>query len=195
MDKLLQPKRLAFTRLHAARWRNGILAYATRRQFKLWMTKAIITLTAILISVKYSNAQIPDTTRGYLDFDNMEDTICYRYVEDSARGAYYSIALIRGRGKRQQFEIGVGFESMVISSSRRGIIETWQWKGGNTGFEIETIYEYNTSYDDWIEIKMTISSPGEPTEVFRNDVPKGISGREYPKKKKLQHRPAKRRPY
>jgi hypothetical protein len=145
------------------------------------MTKAIFILTLLITCSYFCNAQRVDTATAYFNNDLLDDTLCYHYAWDSVEGPVYRVHLICGSGKVYDFAIGVGFESMVISSRKRGWINTYQFKGGNTGFTIWTEYKYDQRYDDWLEVTETVSSPGERTEIYRRTTPMGISGKEYPK--------------
>ncbi len=88
---------------------------------------------------------------GLFDNDNIEDIMDYEFVTNQMDGPYYKCKIICGNGKIYNFNIGVEFESMQISQcNKKGCIETYQWKTGMQGFEINENYIYSKEFDDWI---------------------------------------------
>ena len=96
--------------------------------------------------------------------------------------------IVRSSGKEHHFSISTCYESLQITNPRKGYIETYHWKGGNMGYEEESLYKYHAHYEDWLLIKVTTNAPGYRTTIDRPDVPTGISGREYPRQKRKPRR-------
>lgn len=129
---------------------------------------------------------------GFFDNDDIEDIIDYKFVANQMDGPYYMCKIICGNGKKYNFSIGVGFESMQISQcNKKGCIETYQWKTGMQGFEINENYIYSKEFDNWILQKReniyskqvlvkgkTIYKNGKK-EIHQPQVPTGIDGKEY----------------
>lgn len=146
------------------------------------MTNKIIILILFNISFYISFSQENRKSIGFFDNDIIEDSIEYKFFTNQIDGPYYKCIIICGNGKKYTFDLGVSFESMQIhQGDKNGCIETYQWKTGDNGFEINETYIYKKEYDNWILQKSETVYQNGKTEIYKPDLPTGIDGTEYSK--------------
>lgn len=147
------------------------------------MNKIIICLL-ILINNNSIWSQKEEKAIGDFDNDNLSDTLYYKdykYIEEYRnKDISYVCRIIRGNGKIFNFNLPIGYDSVQISQcDKSGCIETYQWKTGASGFEINETYVYKKEYDNWILEKSETIYEGGKKEVYKPKVPTGIDGKEY----------------
>jgi hypothetical protein len=144
------------------------------------------TIILILFNISFyiSFCQEGKKATGYFDNDNLSDTIFYkdyRFIEEYRnKDISYECKIIRGNSKIFTFNFPLGYDSLQIHQGDiDGCIETYQWKTGDNGFEINETFSYSKEYDNWILQKSeTVYKTGK-VEIYKPDVPTGIDGTEY----------------
>ncbi|SHL95116.1 hypothetical protein [Flavobacterium chilense] len=148
------------------------------------MIKKIVIL--VLVILNYSLGVAQEKELGYFDNDNIEDTLEYKFVNDSVDGPIYKCKIISANGKKYIFNLGVGFEGISFFNCKKGCIETSQTKEGMMGFDVSEIYRYKKEYDNWILEKRTTIYVDGKNEIYKPKQPTGINGIKYKIKKAIK---------
>ncbi|NRS88579.1 hypothetical protein HNQ02_001493 [Flavobacterium sp. 7E] len=148
------------------------------------MTKKIFFCLIILSCTFSVVAQKEQKTVGDFDNDNLSDTLYYkdyRFVDlYRDKDISYICKIVRGNGKVFNFNLPLGYDAIqFFQCSKKGCIGTYQWKTGINGFETNETYIYKKEFDNWILEKSETIYNGGKKEVYKDEVPTGIDGREY----------------
>lgn len=142
-------------------------------------------LCLLTLSFSYSIwSQKEQNAIGDFDNDNLSDTLYYkdyRFVDQYRdKDISYVCKIVRGNGKIFNFNLPLGYDFIqFFKCDKDGCIGTYQWKTGDSGFEINENYIYKKEYDNWIlEKSETVYKEGKK-EVYKPKVPTGIDGKEY----------------
>lgn len=147
------------------------------------MTIRYMIFTIALLKSALVFSQVEKKVVGFFDSDNLSDTLFYkdlRFIEKYRdKDIAYSCRVSSGNGKKYEFNLGVGHESLQFSSPKKGYIEIYQWKTGAQGFEQYETYQFDSKYDTWILKKIVTSNADGKEENYTPEKPTSIDGIEY----------------
>lgn len=142
-------------------------------------TKKKLFLIIFFLQVTLIFSQEEKKVVDFFDSDNLSDTLFYkdlRYIDQFRdKDISYSFKIFLGNGKKQEFNLHLGYEYVQISSPKKGYLEIYQWKTGSQGFEQYETYKFNIELDTWFLQKIvTTNSDGKekiyvPKQAIRID--------------------------
>lgn len=149
--------------------------------------KTTLFLIIVFLQSTLSFSQVEKKVAGFFDADNLSDTLFYkdlRFIDEFRnKDIAYSCKILSGNGKKYEFNLGIGHESLQFSSPKIGYIEIYQWKTGSQGFEQYETYKFNLEYDTWILQKIVTENADGKEENYIPEKPTSIDGIEYKSEK------------
>ena len=146
------------------------------------MTTKFIFTAIIILKCAFVFSQVEKKVVGFFDGDNLSDTLYYkdlRFIDEFRnKDIAYSCKISGGNGKKYEFNLGLGHESLQFSSPKIGYIEIYQWKTGSQGFEQYETYRFNSEYDTWILQKIVTENADGKEENYIPEKPTSIDGTE-----------------
>ena len=146
------------------------------------MTTKSILMAIIVLKCAFVFSQVEKKVVGFFDGDNLSDTLYYkdlRFIDEFRnKDIAYSCKISGGNGKKYEFNLGLGHESLQFSSPKIGYIEIYQWKTGSQGFEQYETYRFNSEYDTWILQKIVTENADGKEENYIPEKPTSIDGTE-----------------
>lgn len=151
------------------------------------MTTKSILMAIIVLKCAFVFSQVEKKVVGFFDGDNLSDTLYYkdlRFIDEFRnKDIAYSCKISGGNGKKYEFNLGLGHESLQFSSPKIGYIEIYQWKTGSQGFEQYETYKFNSEYDTWILQKIVTENADGKEENYIPEKPTSIDGTEFKSEK------------
>lgn len=149
--------------------------------------KTTLFLIIVFLQTTLSFSQVDKKVVGYFDNDNLPDTLFYKDLrfktEFQEKDISYSCKIFRGNGKKYEFNLPLGYESVQISSPKKGFLEIYQWKTGMQGFEQYETFKFNPEYEILILQKSVTTNSDGKEETFEPKQMIGIDGTEYKNEK------------
>ena len=149
--------------------------------------KITLFLIIVFLQSTFSFSQVDKKVVGYIDNDNLPDTLFYKDLRFKAefqeKDIAYSCKIVRGNGKKYEFNLPLGYESVQISSPKKGFLEIYQWKTGMQGFEQYQTFKFNSEYEILMLQKSVTTNSDGKEETFVPKKMTGIDGTEYKNEK------------
>ena len=147
------------------------------------MTTKFIFTAIIILKCAFVFSQVEKKVVGYFDNDNLPDTLSYNDLrfktEFQEKDISYSFKMARGNGKKYEFNLPLGYESVQISSPKKGFLEIYQWKTGMQGFEQYETFKFNSDYEIFMLQKSVTTATDGKEEIFEPKKMISIDGTEY----------------